>query len=92
LQPILENAIRHGMGAEKSELDIEIDVSRAGAAVEVRVRDNGVGIATPALQYGHGLSNVNSRLVHAYGDGSVLRVAQLEPNGTEVCLQFPLRA
>jgi LytS/YehU family sensor histidine kinase len=79
------------MAGERDELDIAIEATRHGTAVEVRVRDNGVGIATPALQFGHGLSNVNSRLVHAYGEASVLRVAQLEPHGTEVCLQFPLR-
>ena len=92
LQPVLENAIRHGMGSERTELDITIDASRQENEIELRVRDNGIGICAPSVPYGHGLSNVGSRLSHAYNDRCALRIAQLEPSGTEVCLQFPLRS
>jgi len=91
LQPIIENAIRHGMGTERSDLDTIIRIECKAGEVGVYVRDNGLGIGPGALQYGHGLSNVSSRLTHAFGESAALRVAQLEPRGTEVCLQFPLR-
>ena len=92
LQPLLENAIRHGMGGERAALDIEIDASRNEAHVEVRVRDNGVGIPSTTVSYGHGLANVDSRLSHLYGSECAIQIAQLAPCGTEICLQFPLRS
>jgi two-component system, LytTR family, sensor kinase len=92
LQPIIENSIRHGMGNARGELDIEIQGIRHGTAVEVTVRDNGIGLQSPAPAFGHGLTNVTSRLLHVYGPGSSLRIAQLAPRGTEVCLRFATRA
>ncbi len=89
LQPIIENAIRHGMGSARSDLEIVIDVARQDSSVHIRVRDDGVGLPSPAPAYGHGLTNVKSRLAHLYGPGSTLRVVQLSPHGTEVSLQFP---
>jgi two-component sensor histidine kinase len=92
LQPVLENAIRHGMGSERRQLDIAIEAIRRDGGIELRVRDNGIGIVSPTPRFGHGLSNVASRMAHFYGEGSALHIAQLQPNGTEVCLQFPLHA
>ena len=91
LQPIIENSIRHGMGNARGDLDIEIQGVRQGTAVEVTVRDNGLGLQSPAPTFGHGLTNVASRLLHVYGAGSSLHIAQLAPNGTEVCLRFATR-
>jgi signal transduction histidine kinase len=91
LQPVLENAIKHGMGSLRSELVIAISAVRNHSFVELRVCDNGVGIASSEPPLGHGLSNVSSRLKQLYGDEAGIRIAQLEPSGTEVTLWFPLR-
>jgi sensor histidine kinase YesM len=90
LQPILENCIRHGMGDAPAQLDIRIKAERIGSSLSVRISDNGAGLRVAAPCFGHGLSNVESRLTHLHGNAASVRVAQLEPRGTEVCLQLPL--
>lgn len=92
LQPVLENCIRHGMAEGQTQLDITIYASRTGSNLLIRLSDNGVGLRDADPQFGHGLSNVRSRLAHLHADGASVRIAQLEPRGAEVCLQIPFHA
>jgi two-component system LytT family sensor kinase len=92
LQPIIENSIRHGMDPQRNQLALAINATREESMVTIRIRDDGVGLLDATPTYGHGLSNVRSRLEHLYGPDSSVRVAQLSPRGTEVCLQFPFRS
>ena len=92
LQPLIENAIRHGMAGGRKELRISVEAVRRDDGVHVDIRDDGDGLSSDPPAPGHGLSNVSSRLLHLYGEGASVRIAQLAPHGTEVCLRFPLRA
>lgn len=92
LQPIIENSIRHGMSDGRTAMEITIHAARAGNQLEIRVRDNGSGVHTQTLQFGHGLDNVQSRLMHLHASAASMRIAQLEPQGTEVCLTLPFHA
>jgi two-component system LytT family sensor kinase len=93
LQPIVENAIRHGVGPRLSGGHVEVSASRNGSMLTVRVRDNGVGL-TPGWQMhqhaGVGLSNVAARLEHLYNRSDLLQVAPLPSGGVEVRLDVPL--
>lgn len=89
LQPIIENSIRHGMADARTELTIAVHVARAGDMLEIRVNDNGAGLLGAAPRFGHGLANVQSRLSHLHGDAASIRIAQLEPQGTDVCVTLP---
>jgi anti-sigma regulatory factor (Ser/Thr protein kinase) len=91
LQPIVENAIRHGLSESQAELGIAIRAVRSGASLVIRISDNGAGLRERAPAFGHGLNNVQSRLAHVHGGAASLHIAQLEPRGTEVCVQLPLR-
>lgn len=91
LQPVLENCIRHGMADSPAQLDISIDAERSGTMLSLRVSDNGVGLRAAAPRFGHGLSNVQSRLAHLHGNAASVRIAQLEPRGTEVCMLLPFQ-
>ena len=92
LQPVLENCIRHGMANSQAQLDISVSAVRAGSDIEIRVCDNGAGLSTASPTFGHGLSNVQSRLAHLHGNAASIRIAQLEPRGAEVCLLLPFHA
>jgi two-component system LytT family sensor kinase len=67
LQPLVENAIRHGIAKNKSNRVLSITGSRSGSTLSLSVRDNGPGpVADPSD--GVGLANTRERLRHLYGD------------------------
>jgi two-component system, LytTR family, sensor kinase len=95
LQPLVENAVRHGIEGSGSVL-IEITGQDLGADVLVRVRDDGVGMSAAAVQAaltgrsgGIGLQNVHRRLESSFGPGYGLAIESAEGEGTEVRLTVP---
>ena len=91
LQPIVENAVRHGIGASLLASTIKIAASRAEETLQVRVIDDGPGFPKAALQErsGVGLSNTRARLKQLYGDKGLLAIANAEPRGTVVTVILP---
>lgn len=66
LQPLVENAIRHGIASQTAPGLIEIGASRENGSLFLQVRDNGRTAQEP-LKEGIGLSNTRERLKHLYG-------------------------
>jgi two-component system LytT family sensor kinase len=67
LQPLVENAIKHGIGPRPTPGQITVRSRRVGALLELDVQDNGVGLSAARLtdfNRGVGLSNTRSRLDH----------------------------
>jgi two-component system LytT family sensor kinase len=94
LQPLVENAIRHGVASRLSGGHVDITARRNGSTLELRVRDNGLGLADDwrrRRDSGVGLTNVSSRLEHLYGKGEHMRVTSVSSGGVEVQLELPLR-
>jgi two-component system LytT family sensor kinase len=93
LQPFVENSIRHGISRRLSGGHIEVRVTRDGATLKTRVRDNGVGLP-PGWQFernaGVGLRNVASRLEHLYGRPDALRVTPVAAGGVDIEIELPL--
>src|SRR5688572_16183373 len=75
LQPIVENAIRHGIGQRASFGIINIKATRVGESLQLAVSDNGPGFGAPGAEGGLklGLANTRARLKQLYGDTSELR-------------------
>ncbi len=90
LQPIIENAIRHGMVDARTSLHVTIEAERDQERTLVRVSDNGVGPAAYRRD-GHGLGNVRSRLALLFGDSCECSIHPRESGGTTVALAFPYR-
>jgi hypothetical protein len=94
VQPLVENAIRHGVAPRLSGGHVQVTATRDGSILKLRVRDNGVGLTSGwhfERNAGVGLGNVASRLEHLYGDRSLLRVVPITSGGVEVQLDLPLR-
>jgi sensor histidine kinase YesM len=90
LQPIVENAIRHGIGRCENEGLLEASVRRVGGSLHLRVRDTGPG-ANPPQPNGHGigLKNTRERLQHFYRDDFAMRAQRLATGGFEVAITIP---
>ena len=67
LQPIVENALHHGIAASSGPGEVEISVRREAAAIRIDVRDTGPG-PRAALSAGTGLRNTRQRLEELFGD------------------------
>jgi two-component system, LytTR family, sensor kinase len=93
LQPLVENAIRHGVAPRLSGGHVEVSAARDDSLLKLRVRDDGVGLAN-GWQFdrhaGVGLGNVASRLEHSYGRRDLLRIVPRASGGVEVQLDLPL--
>ncbi len=95
LQPLVENAILHGIQPRSAPGRVTIEVKQLAGGIRVAVRDTGYGISQAVIDgvaagrvesRSIGLMNVHQRVKLLYGDG--LHLKRLEP-GTEVCFYLP---
>lgn len=94
LQPIVENAIHHGIGERVGEDCIEIESRREGGdlCIEVRNRNSTLPAGeSPTPGHGIGLSNTRLRLRELYGDAADVRLDLLWPQGVVCRLRLPFR-
>ncbi|HKE02020.1 MAG TPA: histidine kinase, partial [Planctomycetota bacterium] len=90
LQPLVENAVRHGIEARAGAGRIEIVGRRDGASLELAVSDDGAG-APPAALDGTGLGNTRARLRALFGGDAELRLAPRAGGGTTATVRLPYR-
>jgi two-component system LytT family sensor kinase len=95
LQPLVENAVRHGV-ERQGRGRIEIIARHIDADVEIRVIDNGVGIAPERAEAilagegaGVGIANVQARLQTTFGPGYGLEIETAPDRGTTVTMTLP---
>lgn len=93
LQPLVENAVRHGIAPKVGGGRVEIIAARDGdEALRLVVRDNGFGLPTGALEAfntGVGLSNTRSRLEHFYGSRHRFEFERPPGGGLAVTIVIP---
>jgi two-component system LytT family sensor kinase len=90
LQPLVENAIRHGIAPLLASGMVEINARRENGMVQLEVRDNGPGInGASGLKEGVGLSNTRARLVQLYGKDHRFELHNTEGGGLLVCVAIP---
>jgi len=89
LQPLVENAIRHGISQRTEAGLIEIEVALSNNDILLTVKDNGPGY-TPGVEAGVGLANTHARLETLFGDHAQLEVTNLNGLGTAASIRLPL--
>jgi signal transduction histidine kinase len=90
LQPLVENALRHGVAARSRPGWLLVRARREGDRLLVQVRDDGPGLPD-TMQDGIGLTNTRARLEALYGRGYEFAVANAKGGGVEVTLRLPYR-
>ena len=95
LQPIVENAIKHGIAPRAAPGRIDIRARRSSHLLEIEVEDNGRGLGANGkpdrkIKEGVGLSNTRARLDQLYGSSYRLELADASEGGLRVTLEIPL--
>ena len=96
LEPIIENAINHGVLPKEEGGHVDVSIKKEGKTLAFRVKDNGVGMKPEMLSSiikqesvsGVGLYNINNRLIKLYGKG--LEINSSPGEGTEVIWTVPI--
>jgi two-component system LytT family sensor kinase len=93
LQPLVENTVRHGRGADGS-IDLGIEIRIDGDQAVIAVSDQGPGMPS-RLEIGegpgHGMHNVDQRLRKTYGEEYGLEISANQSQGTIVTLRIPVQ-
>ncbi|MBO0797711.1 MAG: histidine kinase [Blastocatellia bacterium] len=93
LQPLVENAVRHGIAPRSTAGRIEIRAERHDVMIELQVIDDGPGLLAGEEQFkeGIGLANTRARLRQLYGDEHRIEIRDAEAGGLIVSLSIPFR-
>jgi len=93
LQPLVENAVRHGISLRSADGQLCISTSHNGTTLSLRVTDNGPGFNdSTQSRAGLGLAATRERLQTLYGNDCSLDIRSAPGDGVEVCVQIPFRA
>ncbi|SDF78267.1 MULTISPECIES: sensor histidine kinase [unclassified Duganella] len=95
LQPVVENAIAHGLEPKVEGGEITLSARVEGEHVAIRISDTGVGLNENAPRKpggGVGLSNLRERLRSLYGSAAKVELLENQPCGMTVRLMLPLNA
>jgi LytS/YehU family sensor histidine kinase len=89
LQPLVENALRHGLQDKPGAGTLRISTRRDGDQLRLRVDDDGLGLAPAGGGEGIGLGNTRSRLQMLFGDAAQLELSPIPGGGTRAEVRLP---
>jgi two-component system LytT family sensor kinase len=93
LQPMVENAIKHGLAPKLEGGEIHLRARREGGNLMIEIEDNGLGMGEERLSViyfqGIGISNVHERLRLLYGDQFAMDIRSHEGQGTLIQIKIP---
>lgn len=93
LQPLAENAVRHGIEPMRNPGIVTIRAAREGMFLHLTISNTGTGVftATPASRPGIGMANTRARLLELYGADAQLTLQPSADGGFSVTLHIPIR-
>jgi two-component system, LytTR family, sensor kinase len=90
LQPLLENAVEHGVRRTLNGARVRLTAERTGHRLRLEIADNGPG--PTGHGEGVGLANTRARLAGLYGDAQRLELRTMDTGGTVVTIELPFRS
>ena len=96
LQPLVENAIRHGISPRAGAGYVQVTARRLGDKLSITILDDGVGVRARRSRErsrgsGLGLLNTTTRLIHLYGEGHQFESGPRDEGGYAVRITIPFR-
>jgi two-component system, LytTR family, sensor kinase len=94
LQPLVENAVRHGIAKRSGQGELRIEATHDESNLLLRITDNGPGLAgsdVSSSKSSLGLRSTRERLQTLYGTDQAFSIRDLEEGGVEVSLRIPFR-
>lgn len=88
LQPIVENAVRHGIANAASPGQISIESKTSNGVLSLKIRDTGPGMHQD-FREGIGINNTKRRLEHIYGNDYRFEMKNEPSGGLTVCIEIP---
>ncbi|MCX7173221.1 MAG: histidine kinase [Proteobacteria bacterium] len=93
LQPLVENAIKHGLEPKADGGELTVRVRKEAGALVIEISDTGLGMNMPLQGApGIGLGNIRDRLTALYKQDASLTIEPNQPHGTKASLTIPLAA
>jgi signal transduction histidine kinase len=89
LQPIVENAIQHGVNAQRGRGHVDISAVRDNGSLVIEVRDSGPGFRAVGAHDGIGLANTRARLEQLYGSHYLFEYGSMPEGGASVRITIP---
>ncbi len=90
LQPLVENAIKHGIAKRRGDALIEVSARRENGSLRLCVKDNGAGLnANAESKDGVGLSSTRARLRELYGEKQSFSLTATPEGGAEAIVELP---
>ena len=92
LQPLVENAIKHGLEPKVDGGSLRVAASSDGRQLVLSVEDNGLGFGAASTSgTGVGLAHVRERLAAVYGDAATAEIGEAAGGGVRITLRLPLQ-
>jgi sensor histidine kinase YesM len=92
LQPLVENAIRHGLEPKVEGGTVRVSAGKDGNTLVLRIEDTGQGFGTSsAAGTGVGLAHVKERLAAVYGGGASMKTEENPGGGVRITLHLPVQ-
>jgi sensor histidine kinase YesM len=93
MQPVVENALTHGIGSRAGAGHLRITAELDEGVLTLQVEDDGPGLSSnrgELLREGVGLRNTRARLMHLYGDEASLALVDVPGGGLRVNITIPV--
>jgi signal transduction histidine kinase len=91
LQPLVENAIKHGLSPRAEGGNIEVYARRLDGKLYVEITDDGLGMQEEQNGHGVGLVNTRERLKHLYGHAHSFNLSSFPGRGVTIRISLPFR-